>query len=125
MAKREALVQSDGQIEQKPTGDFLNIGKLSLGNPQIQTINSDTLALTGRTSFILIFTFTVTTLKWITGGQPGDILIIGRQNPNNSLTIVNTGNIKLPNTIVTTGSFAGIFIFNGASWLLVGFSNNV
>ena len=85
MARRKPLVQDNGQIEQLPDSDFVDIRKLNLEPRQNIIVNSGTITVTS--SFVRVRNNAGGTqnVDQINGGERGDILIIHRHNQGNNI----------------------------------------
>lgn len=123
MQIRKPLVQTNGQMEQLPSGDAVEIGKLNL-EPRETVHVASTIAISR--SFVRLRNDTGSTVNvdQIDGGERGDVIIITRRGTGNNILIrKGTGNVEGgPDRLMVTPSDTLMLIkrndsiWNEVSW---------
>lgn len=125
MARREALVMIDGHFWQKPPSDYLNLGMMSLGSPNLRLISNNAINIgAANTNFVQIISLSATELRTIDTLPTGTLIVLMRHPSSSGIDITNAGNIRVPGTISTTAGWMGSFIYDGTNWRMLGYSNN-
>ena len=121
MASRIPLVLStQGQVEQLPDGDFLNVGKLNVGSPEQIVVSTNTIVVSK--SYVEAFSFSNIVLDQIDGGEAFDFLFIRGQIGTSRIRVQkNTGNIFGGNKRDIDGPDKIIMLLNtdGNNWIEV------
>lgn len=94
MPARKPLVITGDQVEQIPAGDFVELGKLNIGPPQLIDVTGlSTIAVTG--SHIEVMSAGNQTILQINGGDTNDLLWIHGQLVTDKITFNTGGNLLL------------------------------
>ena len=122
MPGRKPLVLIGSQIERLPAGDFVQLGKLNIGPPNLIDVVGP--AITVSSSHAEVTSPVNTTVLTINGGEPSDILYIhGQSILTKKINFDLGGNLILPKKRTVEGPQHILALLNeGGFWYEVSWS---
>lgn len=122
MPGRKPLVLIGSQIERLPSGDFVQLGKLNIGPPDLIDVIGPT--ITVSSSHAEVTSLINTTVTTINGGETSDILFIhGQSIMTEKVDFDLGGNLILPKKRTVKGPQHILTLLNeGGLWYEVSWS---